>query len=211
MIDTILVPIRQRISVTYLLSVFFLVFTLVGQAQQSTIRGVIQRGDQKSMSAVSIVLSSPDDDKAPYNYITTEDGQFEFSGLIANTNYFVKLKRDGDYLNGVSTLDLVLIQKHILKSELLANGDVILSADVNLDERVTSADLAMLRQIILGIIREFPHGKSWRFVYDPSDDFDSNPFNELEEGVWIKTTNGVVEANFQGVKVGDVNYNSRPN
>ncbi|MFN8338186.1 MAG: hypothetical protein U0T36_04135 [Saprospiraceae bacterium] len=37
-------------------------------------------------------------------------------------NYELKASKGGDYLNGVSTLDLVMIQRHILGLQALDNN-----------------------------------------------------------------------------------------
>ncbi|MBK7633990.1 MAG: hypothetical protein IPJ13_06610 [Saprospiraceae bacterium] len=55
-----------------------------------------------------------------------------------------------DYLDGVSTGDLVLLQRHILGIQPFTTGYQYISADVNEDNNVTAADLTMLRALILG-------------------------------------------------------------
>ena len=66
--------------------------------------------------------------------------------------------------NGVSTLDLVRIQKHLLGIEALSSPYDLIAADANNSESVSAIDLVELRKLILGIYTELPANQSWRFV-----------------------------------------------
>ena len=62
----------------------------------------------------------------------------------------VSASKTDDYTNGVSTLDLVLIQRHIfLGLTKLDSPEKLLAADVNKDGKVTASDLVELRKLIL--------------------------------------------------------------
>jgi hypothetical protein len=65
-----------------------------------------------------------------------------------------------DVLNGVSTLDMVLSQRHILGISVL-NLRYTIASDVNLDGKVTAADIVDMRKLILGITTQFSGGQSW--------------------------------------------------
>ena len=67
-------------------------------------------------------------------------------------------------MNGVSTLDLVKIQRHILGLEELNSPYKLIAADVNADNEIKASDLTELRKLILGIITDLPTNESWRFV-----------------------------------------------
>jgi len=58
-------------------------------------------------------------------------------------SYNLVLNKDFDYLNGVSTLDLILVQRHINRLELLGSPYKVLAADVNDDYKV-NADLSII-------------------------------------------------------------------
>jgi hypothetical protein len=75
----------------------------------------------------------------------------------------VVLNKDNDPLNGVSTFDLVLINKHILGLGSL-NGFKQLAGDINMSGIITSLDLLELRKLILGIYTDLPNSNSWRFI-----------------------------------------------
>lgn len=66
--------------------------------------------------------------------------------------------------NGVSTLDLVRIQKHLLAKELFDSPFQYIAADANNNQQVSAFDLIEIRKLILGIYSAFPNNTSWRFV-----------------------------------------------
>ncbi|MEM9547415.1 MAG: dockerin type I domain-containing protein, partial [Bacteroidota bacterium] len=116
------------------------------------------------------------------------------------------------HANGVSTLDLVLIQRHILKLKDLDSPYKVIAADINNSGKVTSADLLDMRKLILGIWTEFEDNNSWRFV-DATQEFPviSNPFPFDEKINVLNFTDGAPGNDFVGVKIGDVNNSAAYN
>jgi len=57
-------------------------------------------------------------------------------------------------LNGVSTLDLVRIQRHLMGVELLDSPDKIIAADFDGDGAISTYDLWSLRAYILGFLAQ---------------------------------------------------------
>ena len=120
-------------------------------------------------------------------------------------DYEVSATKNDDYTNGVTTLDLVLIQKHILGLQDLDSPYKLIAADASNDERISAIDLIQLRKLILGIYDELPNNGSWRFV-DAKTTLDANhpwPFTETLSISNLDTD--MMEEDFVGVKVGDVN------
>src|SRR5690606_35811595 len=108
-----------------------------------------------------------------------------------------------EYDNGVSTLDLVLIQRHILDMQKLDSPYKVIAADVNDDRKINSVDLVELRKVILGTSEEFTN-KSWRFpvatqIININNAF---PYNEVID---LLVSTDVDDQNFVAVKIGDVN------
>jgi len=101
----------------------------------------------------------------PQTSMTDATGYFEFADNAMNANYQLAGSKDVDYLNGVSTLDLVKIQRHILGLEELDSPYKLIAADVNADDQVKASDLTELRKLILGVIDDLPTNESWRFVW----------------------------------------------
>jgi hypothetical protein len=122
-------------------------------------------------------------------------------------DFTVTPQLDKNHLNGVSTFDLVLIQKHILNVQALNSPYKMIAADVNNSKSITTLDLIALRKLILNIDQTFQNNTSWRFV-DAAYSFPnaSNPWAaSFPEVVNINDIAANTTANFVAVKVGDVN------
>jgi len=136
------------------------------------------------------------------------DGNFLFTNVPYNGDYTVTPIKDNDPLNGVSTFDLVLINKHILGIEPLNSPYKMIAADANNSRSITTFDIVELRKLILGIYTELPNNTSWRFV-DADFGFPNqqNPFQTIfpeTKQIQDLATDHLAE-HFVAVKVGDVN------
>jgi hypothetical protein len=135
--------------------------------------------------------------------VTAEDGKYHF--IVPAGDYSIEAERNDDHMNGVSTLDLVRIQKHLLGVEPFTSAYQFIAADANNNEGVSALDLVEIRKLILGIVTEFPNNESWRFV-DPefvfADPANPWPFNEV-----LNVNNSVdqMDEDFMAIKVGDLN------
>jgi hypothetical protein len=129
--------------------------------------------------------------------------------------HLVPRKENTDPLNGVTTYDLVLISRHLLGLQPFTHPYQFLAADANMDGFVTSYDIALLRQLILGIIPELPHGQSWRFAPDQYLVPDLDPFPSLLPPdrliVTLLGQSNMPDGAFLGIKIGDVNSSANPN
>ena len=140
---------------------------------------------------------------------TDAQGIFLFYNVPANpANYTLTPFKDNNFLDGVSTYDLVLISKHILGLEYLNSPYKIIAADANHSESVTTFDIVEIRKLILGIYDDFPDNTSWRFV--DKDFVFPNPTNPFQSAFPESITRSNVTAvqfaeDFIGIKVGDVN------
>ena len=83
---------------------------------------------------------------------------------VDGQRYAIEPKRLDQPKNGVSTLDLVRIQKHLLGKELFDSPYQYIAADANNNEQVSAIDMIEIRKLILGIYLEYPNNDSWRFV-----------------------------------------------
>jgi hypothetical protein len=95
---------------------------------------------------------------------TSAAGGYSFVNLAKGGDFTVTPQLDKNHLNGVSTFDLVLIQKHILRVVALNNPYRMIATDVNNSKSITTLDLITLRKLILNIDQTFQHNTSWRFV-----------------------------------------------
>ncbi|MFQ5445729.1 MAG: HYR domain-containing protein [Saprospiraceae bacterium] len=176
------------------------------------IGGTVHTEDNNGINLAELTLESP----AGLNVSTNTDtaGAYQFSLLPAGNAYSLTPFKDSNPMNGVTTFDLVLIQKHILGTTPLGSPYKLIAADVNLSGSVTTFDMVQIQQMILNITTSFPNGNtSWRFVDanyafpDPADPF-SEPFPEHLEIANLDAD--IPDADFIGIKVGDVNDSANP-
>lgn len=134
---------------------------------------------------------------------TTKEGTYGFS-VESKRDYVMTPDKTGDDLNGVSTLDLVLIQKHILGLKPITNPYLLLAANANVDNKVSASDILALRKLILGETGTI--GKPWRFMPKNYNFINSaNPVGETIPGsISIKPEKDMT-VDFYGIKIGDLN------
>jgi hypothetical protein len=133
-------------------------------------------------------------------------GTYVFADLELFKPYDIKPSKQDGLIDGVSTLDLVRIQRHILGFEKLNSPYKIIAADVNQSSTITASDLVELRKIILGITNSFPkQSDPWTFI--PSDYVFTDPNIPYfyPKNIEIPSLeNTINNANFVAVHLGDV-------
>ena len=138
---------------------------------------------------------------------TGADGQFMFPALEKGYNYMMTVEKNDDHKDGVSTIDLVHIKRHILRIERFDTPYEWIAADANGSESVTTFDIAQLRRLILRLDDELADSDSWKFidkshVFDDVDNPWSSPIPEYIMSENLQENKMSLE--FVGVKVGDV-------
>lgn len=127
---------------------------------------------------------------------------------LNGATYTVAPFKNDDHGNGISTADIIKIQKHILGLEPLKDPYLFIAADVNNSKTVTSADIIELRKLILGQISKFSKNDSWAFV-DKNYKFvesDEEVLNEnFPRNYVINPFNQSMIIDFRGIKIGDLN------
>ena len=142
-----------------------------------------------------------------FNVETDEYGFYTFNNLEQFEDYEVEAQLEGLPLAGVTTIDIVYIQQHILGLTELTSPYKLLAADINDSKSISGADLVELRKLILGRTVEL-EGPSWRFI-DKNFEFDMDYIFDYSEMVEIDDAKEVdSDHNFIGLKVGDVNGNA---
>lgn len=145
---------------------------------------------------------------------TNVDGSFEFRDLPKNKSYTVTPRYNTDITEGVTTFDLVHIQKHILNVQRFTSPYQWIAADANNSKDITTFDLVIIRKAILRVNNEFPNNKSWRFV-DASFEFPAtgSPLQaNFPESIHVASLNGHrLNSNFVAIKIGDVNSSAKLN
>jgi hypothetical protein len=167
------------------------------------IAGAVSTAEAAPVEGVEVGLSG----NRSMTYLTDDKGEYGFENLQEGYDYSIIPQKDEDHRNGVSTFDLILIQKHILGESLLDSPYKLIAADVNNSKSVSTLDLIQLRKLILNIDSQFENNTSWRFV--DADHRFRNPQNPWQGGFpEVKNINNLDRsdyANFVAVKIGDVN------
>jgi len=137
--------------------------------------------------------------------MTEIDGQFLFNDLASDERYVLSASKNDDYINGVSTLDIILMQRHILGLQLLDTPYKVIAADINNNESISAVDMVILRRLILGHIEAFPDNDSWRFI-DKDYTFD-NPLLPwpVIDAVDLGTVEASMNQELLAIKIGDLN------
>lgn len=169
-----------------------------------------EEGERLSGADVFLDRSSPPSQKIVKS---SGAGEFEFRNLTLQNGYSVYAKLNTKPLNGVSTRDIVAIQRHLLGLAPFNNAYKVIASDINNDSNVSAKDLVELRKLILGINNQFLNGQSsWRFV--PKNFTFSNPdrpFPFAEQIVYDRLRKSEMATNFVAVKIGDVTGDAKPN
>ncbi|MEL6389171.1 MAG: trypsin-like peptidase domain-containing protein [Bacteroidota bacterium] len=132
------------------------------------------------------------------SFLTGADGRFVFDNLTTKNSYTITLSKDTNPSNGLSAVDIISIQNHILDRRRIESEFGLLAADVNNDGRITSIDLVQIRNVIIGRAIGFTGSDSWRF----------SPDTLTMSGENIGSSS--VNVSVIGYKVGDANGNANP-
>jgi len=146
--------------------------------------------------------------------LTNETGFFELSDLAFGKDYEITPKKEDDILEGVSTLDLLIITKHILGVTTLTSPYKLIAADVDRSGAVSTMDLIKLRRVILGVDKTLPGNRSpWCFIdaaYKFPENGDPLKVNFPEFVKVLQLNQPIRYVNFVAVKIGDVNDSAQP-
>lgn len=178
-----------------------------GLGNTGIISGNITVPQKGALSNAMIYLEGSNQPGMP----SASNGHFVFPAMPFGGEYIVRPEKGGDTKNGISTLDLIKIQKHLLGLETFSSPFQYIAADINNSKSVTAIDIIQLRKLILGFYDEFPNNKSWRFIDkahvfpDPSDPWKS----ALPETYAIIPFAGSMnDVDFNAVKIGDLNLSA---
>jgi len=177
----------------------------------AVIEGRVITEEEQGVNNVTVVVENMAVGEI-YSAGTDDTGEYDYDANMPVTfDYSVTPSRNDNPLNGVTTLDVLLMQRHILGLDVLDSPYKIIAGDINSSESLTGIDIVELRKLILGHYTEFPDNTSWRFV--DSDFVFGNPGNPwpFDE---IRMISPLVmdesDEDFIGIKIGDVNGSSDP-
>jgi len=147
------------------------------------------------------------------NNTLVANGNYSFDCLPSSTVATIKPTKNNDVKknNGVSSIDVILVQNHILNKIKLNSPYKIIAADVNNNKSISNIDIIFMKRLILGIDTTFTSNKLWAFV-DSSYAFPdtTNPFPYKDSINIANFASNKTNQTFIGVKLGDVNYDWNP-
>jgi hypothetical protein len=145
--------------------------------------------------------------------LTTEtdfDGSYELQDVSGGVTITVTPSKNNDSssLAAVTSLDLALVQRHVLGYELLDSPYKLLAADVDFSGKIDSADIKYIERRMLSYTKQLPKNM-WRFV--PSDYRFPDPLNPWNAPGSDVCTDPLAlkPIDFVGVKIGDVDRSWR--
>ena len=167
----------------------------IREASNRPISGTVNSFTDVPVQNVFVTVDM-DANEYPKAAVTNASGEYSMD-IIDGQPFTLIATKDAGHLDGVSTLDLVLIQRHLLDIQRLTSPYQYIAADANNDGRLTASDLTDIRRLILGIDASFRNNDSWRFAIKNTPVVTDYPisFTEIADD----------EADFVGIKIGDVN------
>jgi hypothetical protein len=176
-----------------------------GGGGSAIVSGTIQTEQKENIEKVEVKVNGLS------KSITDAQGFFNML-LNIKQSYEIKPEKLIESRNGVTTADLVAINKHILAVEELKTPYKRIAADINNDGKISTADMVELRKLILFINDNFTSNTSWKMVDKAYTFTTSTPEKEAYPlKVTIAPLQSASSANFVGVKIGDVNGSAKAN
>ncbi|MEM9835324.1 MAG: cohesin domain-containing protein [Bacteroidota bacterium] len=179
-----------------------------------TITGRVIRPDDNNtpvpLTEVRLIGSDPE-----LIDITNAAGNYGFTDVPAGQDYELLPERDFNDRNGLSIIDLILIQAHIEvrdqpNNPRYFNPYQFIAADVTQNTDISGTDIFQIRQLIIQQIDAFPQTTSWRFV--PTEYVFPNPqlplANPIPTSILLPALANDATADFFGIKMGDVNFSA---
>jgi hypothetical protein len=181
---------------------------------KANVAGSLKTDLQKAIDQSQVTITGQNNALPNPSMFTNSTGTYLFNAIPLGDNYQIAVKRGGFWTNGVNTLDILKIQRHILGLEPITIPYRQVAADANRTGSVTSADIVALRRLILGASDTIPGNTSWRFI-EKKHQFTNpnNPFTApIPERISIANLQQqLTDGDFVGVKTGDVTGDAVPN
>ncbi len=153
------------------------------------IEGHIQMPTSAAIPNVEIHVSGDINDV----YYSDADGNFSIGPLSNDQKVDLEFVKNTNIRNGLSAIDLSLIQKHVSLLNMFMDPYKISAADVNSSGSPSALDLSIIQKVILLLQADFPNTESWGF-----------------EPKMISVEANPGDLQVVGYKYGDVNYTADP-
>jgi len=168
----------------------------------SGINGTIATEDLTPINNVNILVN-----EQPV-VSTNEAGDYLVEEVVIGSDYSIRPSFNLLERQTITTLDLVLLSRHLIGLQPLDSPYKMIAADVDYSGNIDIFDLIELQKLIIFNIDEFSEGNAWRFV-DKNYNFlnEEAPLDEsFPEQLDIENYQGdLVYQNFIGVQLGNLN------
>ena len=175
-------------------------------AATTTATGVVYNESEQMIENAQVTLNGIE------RVVTDVTGSYTFENIREDRNHFITASLTDNPLNGITAIDIVLMQRHILGLQELDSPYKLFASDLNIDERISAVDQVELRRAILGLQDKLGDVDSWKFIpkeVAPSSQADLYP---VQDTLFIsRYQSNEIDFNLIGVKMGDVNGDAIPN
>ncbi len=141
------------------------------------------------------------------NTTTDDEGYYEVKDPTAGEMLYIMPEKNNDPEMGITTLDAILLQRHLLGLADLDSPYKVIAGDLDANGRINAGDILEMRRMILGDISTFSQTESFTFI--PSDLEFEDYFDPWANGeIFGKTLMTETESqhvDFMAIKMGDVN------
>lgn len=146
---------------------------------------------------------------------TGANGQFSFVAMMEpRLTYTLTADKDNNYSNGVTTFDLIQMQRHVLSIAPFMLPQEFLASDANHSGGITTQDVIELRRILLHTADDLANNTSWIFINeDYSFGNPEFPYPETyttHAALLHFSTKTTTPLHLRGIKIGDVNGSADP-
>ncbi len=161
------------------------------------VAGSVLAIDDLNLPAFKVQLQTDD---YTFEKYTNDTDFYAFPSMIASSDITITAQSNQEVMRGVTTLDLLHIQKHILGINTFNSNEKLIAADINNSGSISALDVLELRKIILGINDQFPDDRSWVGIHPSTALGPENCENIMIEA----SIEHSLSNNFMAVKIGDV-------
>jgi hypothetical protein len=175
--------------------------SVCGATVTANVSGMITTPEGDAIANVSVALEG----STMNSLMTEEDGSYNLNNIPQGT-FKIKPSKNEEAMNGVSTYDMVLMQRHILGLVEISDPYTQIAAYVNNSGSVSTSDMVAMRRVILNINPDFGSTQSWRFVVA---DHNFSSGGTFPEDYPLDNPTTDMQVDFIGIKIGDINSNAK--
>ncbi|MBK9108691.1 MAG: T9SS type A sorting domain-containing protein [Saprospiraceae bacterium] len=182
------------------------VYDLLSMAQRADIGGIIRNDKGIKVTPDSIVFENENLIK---KFCISENIGLHYGFTLKTKTpgqYNFRMVKNSQSRDGISTKDIVMIQRHILGIDRFKDTAQNIAADVNFNFQITASDITEIRRIILGIKETFSVARPWYFLRQDwrSLAIPNRPISDIEfKGVNVLNF-PLTNVNVFALKMGDV-------